>query len=68
MPIYEFECEDENCKSTVEVQVDMGVDSWNCPECKKPMKKLISAANWNLKGDGWYRTTPPAPCKPQGGG
>ena len=61
MPIYEFECEDETCKSQVETLCPMGTEELECPDCGKPMKKLTSVANWSLKGDGWYNTTNPAP-------
>jgi len=53
MPIYEYQCHhcnqvfeifhkiDENCKVA-------------CPKCLGPVKKLISATNFVLKGSGFY--------------
>ena len=30
-----------------------------CPECgAEGMRKLIGAANFHLKGDGWYKPSP----------
>ena len=57
MPLYEFSCEE--CDKIRTVFCKMGEDKKVCPKCKTPMKKLMSTANWSLKGSGWYRTTNP---------
>lgn len=56
MPIYEYRC--ESCAHELEklqrMSDDMLVD---CPECGEPaLKRLVSAAAFRLKGNGWYET------------
>lgn len=52
MPIYEYEC--ENCGRTVEhlfTQREVRTLTFlECGKCKGRMKKIISAANHNIKG------------------
>ena len=56
MPIYEYKC--SKCEHQFEVIQrfsDNPVES--CPECnEKPVKKLVSAPSFRLKGRGWYET------------
>ena len=56
MPIYEYKC--SKCEHQFEVIQrfsDNPVES--CPECnEKPVKKLVSAPSFRLKGGGWYET------------
>ncbi len=56
MPIYEYEC--GACGERAEfIQKFSEGPKKKCPECGKlALKKLISAAAFHLKGDGWYVT------------
>ena len=56
MPIYEYKC--QNCGHYFEVLQRISAEPLcACPECKKnSLKKLVSAPNFRLKGDGWYET------------
>jgi putative FmdB family regulatory protein len=56
MPIYEYRC--EACGHEVEViQKFSDVAMSDCPVCgKSELKKLVSAAGFQLKGTGWYVT------------
>ena len=56
MPIYEYKC--QNCGHYFEVLQRISEEPLNaCPECKKiALKKLVSAPNFRLKGEGWYET------------
>lgn len=55
MPIYEYQCEEEDCEERVEMirkhaEAD---DPVECPKCSKPMKRSISQTSFSLKGGGW---------------
>ena len=56
MPIYEYKCSD--CGHFLDAL--QGVNDApleECPECSKTsLKKLISAPNFRLSGEGWYET------------
>jgi putative FmdB family regulatory protein len=56
MPIYEYRC--NACHHEMEVMQKMSDDPMkDCPICQKSaLKKLISAAGFRLKGNGWYET------------
>ena len=56
MPIYEYRCAD--CDHQLEVVQKLSEEQLvSGPECKKDsLKKIISAAGFRLKGDGWYET------------
>ena len=56
VPIYEYEC--KSCGHQLEALQKMSDDPLQrCPACEKDeLKKLISAAAFRLKGDGWYET------------
>lgn len=56
MPIYEYQC--GACEHQFEKLQKMSEDPLvDCPECDKPeLKKLVSAAGFQLKGSGWYVT------------
>ncbi|AKH21630.1 FmdB family zinc ribbon protein [Sedimenticola thiotaurini] len=56
MPIYEYRC--EACGHELEAMQRMSDEALTeCPKCGKPaLKKLISAAGFRLKGQGWYET------------
>ena len=56
MPIYEYKC--QNCEHYFEVLQRISEEPLStCPECKKnALRKLVSAPNFRLKGEGWYET------------
>ena len=56
MPIYEYQC--GSCDHRMEALQKISDDALTtCPECgKETLNKLISAAGFRLKGDGWYET------------
>lgn len=56
MPIYEYRC--QACGHELETMQKMSDPVLtDCPECSEPrLKKLVSAAGFQLKGDGWYAT------------
>jgi putative FmdB family regulatory protein len=56
MPIYEYRC--QSCGHELEAMQKMSEAALtDCPDCGKPeLKKLISAAGFQLKGTGWYAT------------
>ena len=56
MPIYEYEC--RGCGERHEfIQKFSDGPKRKCPSCgKSRLRKLLSAAAFHLKGDGWYVT------------
>ncbi|MFT5211755.1 MAG: putative FmdB family regulatory protein [Flavobacterium sp.] len=56
MPIYEYQC--ESCGHEMEKIQKMSDDPLkDCPSCEQStLKKLVSAAAFRLKGEGWYET------------
>jgi len=56
MPIYEYQC--SACGHKLESIQKISEDPLKlCPEChKNTLKKLVSAAGFQLKGGGWYAT------------
>jgi len=56
MPIYEYQCDD--CNHTLDaLQKVSDKPLVDCPECgKNSLRRLISAPNFRLKGEGWYET------------
>lgn len=55
MALYEYEC--ENCGVIEVLQKITEEPLEECPNCKAPVKKLISAPGvFNLKGKGFYET------------
>jgi len=56
MPIYEYRC--AACGHEIEaLQKLSDAPLTACPSCHKPeLKKLLSAAGFQLKGSGWYAT------------
>lgn len=56
MPIYEYAC--SACGHKLEAIQKMSDEPLlDCPECKEAqLKKLVSAAGFRLKGNGWYET------------
>lgn len=56
MPLYEYRC--EACQHQFEALQKMSDEPLvHCPDCEAPaLKKLVSAAGFRLKGEGWYET------------
>ncbi len=56
MPIYEYRC--DVCGHELETIQKISDDPLKkCPSCgKSKLKKLVSAAGFQLKGTGWYET------------
>ena len=56
MPIYEYQC--GACEHRCEVLRKISDEPLTeCPDCgKNELSKLISAAGFRLKGNGWYET------------
>ncbi|MFL6623348.1 MAG: FmdB family zinc ribbon protein [Sulfurifustis sp.] len=56
MPIYEYKCGE--CSHQLEaIQKVNDAPLSDCPACGRPaLKRLLSAAGFQLKGSGWYAT------------
>lgn len=55
MPIYAYQC--GKCGHTMDVLQKMSDSAPACPECgHASMAKQITAAAFELKGNGWYKT------------
>lgn len=56
MPLYEYQC--DTCEHQFEALQKMTDDALiHCPACdESTLRKLVSAAGFRLKGDGWYET------------
>ena len=56
MPIYEYRCDDCGFEKDA-LQKMSDPPLVDCPQCGKPaLRKLVSAAGFQLKGSGWYAT------------
>lgn len=56
MPLYEYRC--DACGHEFEALQKISDEALvHCPVCEEAqLRKLISAAGFRLKGDGWYET------------
>ena len=56
MPIYEYQCRD--CNHLLDALQKINEEPLiDCPNCGgSALKRLISAPNFRLKGQGWYET------------
>ena len=56
MPIYEYEC--SKCHHKLDLMQKMSdPPALQCPECSgRSLVRLVSAAGFQLKGQGWYAT------------
>ena len=53
MPLYEYQC--KQCGHRFEkIQSFSAPEEKECPECKGPVERLISAPAIQFKGAGWY--------------
>lgn len=55
MPLYEYEC--TVCGERTEVIQRLSDPPLSdCPKCREPVRKLLSAPSFQFKGSGWYVT------------
>ncbi len=56
MPIYEYEC--SKCHHQLDIMQKMNdAPALVCPQClEESLVRLVSAAGFQLKGQGWYAT------------
>ena len=65
MPIYEYQC--DRCSEVFEIFHKIDDDcKVACPKCLGPVKKLISAPNFVLKGAGFYVNDYPSESRREG--
>jgi|ETNmetMinimDraft_35_1059890.scaffolds.fasta_scaffold29035_4 putative FmdB family regulatory protein len=56
MPLYEYRCAKRKCSHLFEELSRMNGDIPNCPRCKGPTVKLVSAPSFKFKGHGFHLT------------
>ena len=58
MPIFDYQC--LQCAHIIEDVLQKSDDDLKfCPKCgTDELRRLIGAANFQLKGDGWYKPSP----------
>jgi len=57
MPIFEFQCEDDDCGHRFERILKASDDNPKCPKCKRPTKRLLPRnVGLVFKGSGFYAT------------
>ena len=62
MPTYEYEC--PACPRTFEVRQRISEPALTtCERCGGPVRRLLSAAPFILKGEGWYVTDYPSEAR-----
>ena len=65
MPIYEYQC--DQCNDVFEIFHKIDEDCRvACPKCLGPVKKLVSATNFVLKGSGFYVNDYPSKSRREG--
>jgi putative FmdB family regulatory protein len=55
MPLYEYECDAQHHRFEV-IQKFSDPPIEQCPTCGSPVRKLVAAPAFQLKGTGWYIT------------
>ncbi len=54
MPLYEYKC--KQCKKhTEKIQKFSDPEITECPHCKGPLERVVSAAAISFKGGGWFK-------------
>ena len=54
MPLYEYKC--KQCKKhTEKIQKFSHAEITECPHCKGPLERVVSAAAISFKGGGWFK-------------
>ena len=62
MPTYEYQC--DSCHRTFEVRQRISESALTtCEVCGGPVRRLLSAAPFILKGEGWYVTDYPSEAR-----
>lgn len=62
MPTYEYEC--DGCGRVFEIRQRISEPPLSsCEVCGGPVRRLLSAAPFILKGDGWYVTDYPSEAR-----
>ncbi len=62
MPTYEYEC--QGCARVFEFRQRISEPALTtCDECGGPVRRLIGAATFILKGEGWYVTDYPSEAR-----
>ena len=59
MPIYEFECTNDQCESNLRYDKELSMNEPHdveCGFCHEPMKKIYSSFGIAFKGSGFYST------------
>jgi len=62
VPTYEYQC--QQCRRTFEVRQRITAEPLRrCEDCGGPLQRLLSAAPFILKGEGWYVTDYPSQAR-----
>lgn len=59
MPIYEFECDNEDCECNLHIEKEISITKAHdleCPFCGESMRKVYSSVPVHFKGSGFYST------------
>ena len=65
MPTYDYRC--DQCERTFEVRQRISAEPLTaCERCGGPIRRLLSAAPFILKGGGWYVTDYPSAGRKKG--
>jgi putative FmdB family regulatory protein len=61
MPIYEFQCENDDCEADARIEKEISMskvhDGIECPFCSEPMRKVYSSVPAiHFRGSGFYST------------
>lgn len=58
MPMYTYECTNEECKEKTDSIEKYGTEDIECPKCKEKAQKVFNVEtppSFQLKGRGWYK-------------